>query len=287
MSPNEAGFLQSITDKPTDETARLIYADWLEDRNDPRATFARLSAEFLRAASGLAAHRPRLEPSWLRLVDPLFGRVGVMCLPDVASLDQFQQSDGHVLVRSVAVAPGVTVTAGETVLEIEGEKAVLDLPAEHGGLVLSVLVQPDQELWSRTPLFTFLPFQFVRPAVPAAWQLPGSPPLVPREPMLGVISFLDSMGNLWDSREHTVDYLDRYRNAAEMVFGREETNDAFNQSYFGRGWPHPIPEYLFDFMRKRNMTDKQIIRELVDRHVEALRLLLARYGQPVEIRDPR
>jgi uncharacterized protein (TIGR02996 family) len=106
MSPDEAGFLKSISDKPTDETVRLVYADWLEDRDDSRAMFAQLTADFLRAVRGLATYRHRLDPSWVNSVDPLFSRVEVLCLPDVSSLDQFQQEDGQLFVISVGVAPG-------------------------------------------------------------------------------------------------------------------------------------------------------------------------------------
>src|SRR5262249_21227318 len=162
-------------------------------------------ADLLRAVRGLATYRYRLDLNWVSSVDPLFARVDVFCLPDVSSVDEFQQEDGSLFVRSVAVAPGVTVTAGEKGLELGRSDCVFDLSAEHDGLVLSVLVHPGQDIRSRTPLFTFLPFQLVQPTVPAAWQSPGSPPLVPREPMLGVINFLELAGHGWDSMEHTLD----------------------------------------------------------------------------------
>src|SRR5579884_708793 len=34
-SPEEEAFLQAITANPDDETPRLVYADWLEERGDP------------------------------------------------------------------------------------------------------------------------------------------------------------------------------------------------------------------------------------------------------------
>jgi uncharacterized protein (TIGR02996 family) len=81
MTPDEAAFLKAITDNPADETARLVYADWLTDHDDPRATFARLSADFLRCVRGLAEMRQTLPAEWLNAVDPLFGRVQAVCLP--------------------------------------------------------------------------------------------------------------------------------------------------------------------------------------------------------------
>src|SRR5437764_761726 len=59
MSQDE-GFLRAILEEPDDDGLRLIYADWLEERGDPRA-------EFIRVQCGLATlppgddRRPSLE----------------------------------------------------------------------------------------------------------------------------------------------------------------------------------------------------------------------------------
>lgn len=45
MSNEEQGFLQAIQNNPTDNSARLVYADWLEQRQDPRAEFVRVQAQ--------------------------------------------------------------------------------------------------------------------------------------------------------------------------------------------------------------------------------------------------
>ena len=37
----EAGFWDAITEAPEDEVPRLIFADWLEERNDPRGPLLR------------------------------------------------------------------------------------------------------------------------------------------------------------------------------------------------------------------------------------------------------
>ncbi len=37
----EAAFLKAIAKNPKDETARLVFADWLQDRDDPRAPWVR------------------------------------------------------------------------------------------------------------------------------------------------------------------------------------------------------------------------------------------------------
>jgi uncharacterized protein (TIGR02996 family) len=50
--PEEEAFLRCIEENPADNTARLIYADWLEERGD------KLRAEYLRVLCAWLAHRP-------------------------------------------------------------------------------------------------------------------------------------------------------------------------------------------------------------------------------------
>jgi uncharacterized protein (TIGR02996 family) len=40
--PAEAHFLLAILDSPDDDELRLVYADWLEERDDPRAEYLRV-----------------------------------------------------------------------------------------------------------------------------------------------------------------------------------------------------------------------------------------------------
>src|SRR5262245_23894499 len=46
MSQEEAAFLRAILDSPTDDANRLVYADWLEERDDPRADLIRTQLEW-------------------------------------------------------------------------------------------------------------------------------------------------------------------------------------------------------------------------------------------------
>jgi uncharacterized protein (TIGR02996 family) len=43
----ELGFLRAIEAQPTDKTARLVYADWLDERSDPRGLDVRMEVELL------------------------------------------------------------------------------------------------------------------------------------------------------------------------------------------------------------------------------------------------
>ena len=51
-------FLHAILAAPDDDTPRLIYADWLEERGDLRGEFIRLQVEL--AEPGAAAQLPLL-----------------------------------------------------------------------------------------------------------------------------------------------------------------------------------------------------------------------------------
>jgi uncharacterized protein (TIGR02996 family) len=52
MTHDEA-FLQAILDEPDDDTPRLIYADWLEERGDPRGEFIRLQCLIEKNKAGI------------------------------------------------------------------------------------------------------------------------------------------------------------------------------------------------------------------------------------------
>ena len=79
MDPERA-FLQAISADPDDLAPRLVYADWLEERNDPRGEFVRL---LVRLAGSTADEpdyeklkgreqelRPRFPAYWAALLDP-------------------------------------------------------------------------------------------------------------------------------------------------------------------------------------------------------------------------
>ena len=48
MSELETAFLKAIRDNPDDDTAPLIYADYLEERGDPRGELIRVQIHLLR-----------------------------------------------------------------------------------------------------------------------------------------------------------------------------------------------------------------------------------------------
>lgn len=56
LTDDDKGFIRNILDHPEELTTWLAYADWLDDRGDPRSEFLRLSAERV----GLPGGDPRL-----------------------------------------------------------------------------------------------------------------------------------------------------------------------------------------------------------------------------------
>ena len=71
----EAGFIAALLAEPDDRTTLLVYADWLDDRDDPRAEYLRLlaadKADEMRALeihSRLAELRTRIDIGWLTLI---------------------------------------------------------------------------------------------------------------------------------------------------------------------------------------------------------------------------
>lgn len=79
---DEAGFLSAIRQTPADDTARLVFADWLDEQDDPtcktKAAFIRLELQMAEAPEQnlnrteairtLETLATQLEPGWLALV---------------------------------------------------------------------------------------------------------------------------------------------------------------------------------------------------------------------------
>ena len=67
---DETPFLEAIRRNPADDLARLGYADWLDERGDPRAEYLRLTHEIRRVTTRLAALRPTVPSEWAAAVKP-------------------------------------------------------------------------------------------------------------------------------------------------------------------------------------------------------------------------
>lgn len=65
---DEAAFLEAIRANPADDTARLVYADWLDERGDPRAEFIRLRQQYAQLTDRINELAGECDPAWLAAV---------------------------------------------------------------------------------------------------------------------------------------------------------------------------------------------------------------------------
>jgi uncharacterized protein (TIGR02996 family) len=80
MRSDEDAFIEAIGAAPEDEAARLVYADWLEERDDPRGAYLRAEVTYFRRKEGrrndrkLSALLKQVDPVWAAMVSrPPFG----------------------------------------------------------------------------------------------------------------------------------------------------------------------------------------------------------------------
>jgi uncharacterized protein (TIGR02996 family) len=64
----DAEFVRAIRDKPDDVTLRLVYADWLDERNDPRGEYIRLKRRLAEITARLTQLGEQIDPTWLAAV---------------------------------------------------------------------------------------------------------------------------------------------------------------------------------------------------------------------------
>ena len=69
MNEDEA-FIRAIVDNPGDDTPRLVYADWLDDRDDPRGRYLRAEREVVETGdiARLRELAAELDPVWVARV---------------------------------------------------------------------------------------------------------------------------------------------------------------------------------------------------------------------------
>lgn len=111
MTEDEA-FIRTIVDSPGDDLPRLVYADWLDERNDPRGAYLRAELEWAKAkqTAGFIVLRLNvlaegLDPVWVARVSR--PPVGVCC--DDLTFLQGEQPVTNDAITAVEVEFGVTL----------------------------------------------------------------------------------------------------------------------------------------------------------------------------------
>jgi uncharacterized protein (TIGR02996 family) len=64
----EEDFIRAIDANPLDDSLRLVYANWLEERGDVRGEFLRLEHQLGQIKARLEALRGQIDPAWLALM---------------------------------------------------------------------------------------------------------------------------------------------------------------------------------------------------------------------------
>lgn len=57
----------------------------------------------------------------------------------------------NVVVSEIMVAPGQSVAAGDVLMSVETDKALVEVPSPIGGVVVDILVAVDDEIVTGTP----------------------------------------------------------------------------------------------------------------------------------------
>ena len=85
MHAEDEAFVRVIRERPDDDAARLVYADWLDERDDPRAAYLRAEAEWAALRPADEQYRPLyrrvsqlaagLKPEWFAAVSRIASQV--------------------------------------------------------------------------------------------------------------------------------------------------------------------------------------------------------------------
>src|SRR5262245_17816338 len=122
MINEEAGFLKALSDAPGDEPARLAYADWLEERSDPRALWLRHPDLYRWTAGGARDPLPGLiaalgeDGTWEVVLRGLF-ELGGRAVP--ALIERIRTDPGPVRRHALEVVRGLGPAAADCLPELQ------------------------------------------------------------------------------------------------------------------------------------------------------------------------
>src|SRR5688572_29181034 len=81
------GLLRAVLERPDDDARKLVYADWLEERGDPRAEYIRLMMQVRQGRAATLGQRRRHQELSLELAGQVRQRVPARLQELAAALD--------------------------------------------------------------------------------------------------------------------------------------------------------------------------------------------------------
>lgn len=109
-------FVEAILNDPDDEDARTVYADWLEQRGDPRGEYVRLEQQLVRIPARLATLAESLPADWLDAIGRRYdivltasGTSKIMTIVALRSVTGLGLADAKDLVDSVGPTRSVVI----------------------------------------------------------------------------------------------------------------------------------------------------------------------------------
>ena len=112
----ERAFIEAIQRDPEDDEARTVYADWLEQRGDPRGEWVRLEALQYKLPRRLTDLAAKLDPAWLatmarrmRVMLVASPANKIMCIKSVRTVTGLGLKDAKDLVEAASAARPMTL----------------------------------------------------------------------------------------------------------------------------------------------------------------------------------
>jgi uncharacterized protein (TIGR02996 family) len=135
MDEVERGFIEAIERDPEDEEARTVYADWLEQRGDPRGEYVRLEALQSMLPRRLAELEAGLDRAWLVLVGRRY-RVVLVKLP----------SNKIGIIKAVRGVTGLGLSDAMQLVEYASERSPVVIAEDLGRAAADRILQSFGEL---------------------------------------------------------------------------------------------------------------------------------------------
>ena len=197
----EAELLAAVERAPQDVQARAVYADWLEERGDPRGEFLRLEMQLSTLPERLAALVARIDPAWIKMVTGAYR----LSLVDSTVTNKIG------LIKMVREATG---------LGLKEAKDVVDAVSTGQPRVIAEAVDLDR---ARELVLLFQPLTSLRVEPQIV------PPIVPRPRERADISFYRSLGEYRRPYRVLLVSIDADRRLDAIRFLRERTSKGLSE----------------------------------------------------------